>query len=73
MVSRNPRIHTTFEEETAVLLTEMARQEHKSVSCVVKELTIEALEMREDFYLSRLASELDIENVKTFSHDDAWK
>lgn len=73
MVARNPRVNTTFEAETAVLLAEMARQEHKSVSGVVKELTLEALEMREDFYLSKLAAKLDREGVKTFSHDDAWK
>ncbi|MEI6805448.1 MAG: hypothetical protein WCK49_02950 [Myxococcaceae bacterium] len=73
MVARNPRINTTFEEETAVVLAEMARQAHKSVSSVVKELTLEALEMREDFYLSRLANKLDQEGVRTFSHDDAWK
>ncbi len=73
MVARNPRINTTFEEDTALLLTEMARQERKSVSSVVKELTLEALEMREDFYLAKLADKLDKDGAKTFSHDDAWK
>ena len=73
MAARNPRINATFEHETAVVLTELAHQEHKSVSGIVKELTLEALEMREDFYLSKLAEQLDREGVKTFSHENAWK
>lgn len=73
MVARNPRINATFEQETAAVLTQLAQQQHKSVSGIVKELTLEALEMREDFYLSRLAENLDSEGVRTFSHEDAWK
>ena len=29
--------------------------------------------MREDFYLSKVAQELDKEGAKTYSHDEAWK
>jgi hypothetical protein len=39
----------------------------------VRELTLEALEKREDFYLSKLAEKLDQPDVKTYSHDEAWK
>ncbi len=73
MVARNPRINATFEPETAAILTDMAHQEHKSVSGIVKELTLEALELREDLYLSRLAAKLDQEGLKTISHEDAWR
>lgn len=34
---------------------------------------LEALEMREDLFLSKLAEKLDKENAKTHSHDEAWK
>lgn len=27
----------------------------------------------EDFYLSRIAEEVDVEGAKTYSHEDAWK
>lgn len=73
MATKNPRINTTFETATVQLLTYLAHREHKSVSSLVRELTLEALELREDFYLSKLADRLDKEGVKTYSHDEAWK
>ncbi len=73
MATKNPRINVTFEEATASLLSDVAKQEHKSVASLVRELALEALEMREDFYLSKLAEKLDIEGAKTYSHDDVWK
>lgn len=73
MATKNPRINVTFEEVTAGLLSHLANQEHKSVASLVRELTLEALEMREDFYLSKVATKLDNEGAKTYGHDDAWK
>ncbi len=73
MSTKNPRINVTFEEVTVGLLAQLAHQEHKSVSRLVRELALEALEMREDLYLSKVASELDKEGVQIVSHDDAWK
>lgn len=73
MATKNPRINVTFEEPTVGLLSHLAHTEHKSVSSLVRELTLEALEMREDLYLSRVAEELDKEGVETYRHDDAWK
>jgi predicted DNA-binding protein len=72
MAAINPRINVTFEESTAVLFMALAKQEHKSVACVVRELALEALEKREDFYLAQLAEKLDKKNAKTYSHDQAW-
>jgi len=51
----------------------LADQEDKSVARLVRELAIEALERREDFYLSKAADNLDTERAKTFGHDDAWQ
>ncbi len=73
MATKNPRINVTFEETTAGLLATLARQEHKSVARLVRELALEALEMREDFYLSKVAEKLDVKGAQTYSHDDAWK
>ena len=67
------RINVTFEETTVGLLAHLAHQEHKSVSSIVRELSLEALERREDLYLSKLAEKLDQPGAKTYSHDDAWK
>jgi hypothetical protein len=73
MPTKNPRINVTFEETTAGLLVYLAAQENISVASLVRELTLEALEIREDLYLSKIARELDKEEVKTYSHDEAWK
>ena len=72
MATKNPRINVTFEEVTAKLLTHLAHQEHKSIAGLVRELALEALETREDFYLSKVAEKLDKEGEKTYGHDDAW-
>jgi len=73
MTTKNPRINVTFEETTAGFLSMLARQEHKSVASLVRELTLESLERREDFYLSKLAEKIDIKGAKTYSHEEAWK
>jgi len=72
-MSKNPRINVTFEEATAGLLSDLALKEHKSVARLVRELALEALELREDFYLSKMAARIDIDGAKTYSHDEAWK
>ncbi len=73
MTTKNPRINVTFEEPIANLLSHLAGKVHKSVASLVKELALEALEIREDIYLSKIAAELDVNNSKTYSHDEAWK
>ena len=73
MATKNPRINVTFEEATAGLLAEIAHQENKSVASIVKELALEALEMREDLYLSKLAETLDTPDTTTYDHDETWK
>lgn len=73
MATKNPRINVTFDETIAGVLSKLALQEHKSVSCMVRELALEALEMREDLYLSRVAEKVDVAGAKTHSHEDAWK
>ena len=73
MTIKNPRINVTFEKTTAGFITQLAHQEHKSVAAFIRELALEALEQREDFYLSSIAKELDQDDTKIYSHSDAWK
>lgn len=68
---KNPRINVTFEESTAALLADLAESEDKSLSSIARDLTLEALELREDLYLSKIANKLDNVNAKTYSHEDA--
>jgi len=73
MPTKNPRINVTFEESIASVLADLAKQEGKSMSCLVKELILEALERREDMELAAIAQARDTKNVKTISHEEAWK
>ena len=73
MPTKHPRINVTFEEKSAQLLSFLAEQEHKSLSAIVRELALEALELREDLHLSELANKLDKSNTKIYSHEEAWK
>ena len=67
MATKNPRINVTFEQATVGLLSQLAQQQKTSVSSLVKELALEALEMREDLYLSKLAQERDESEAPTLA------
>lgn len=73
MPTQNPRINVTFEVATAGLLADLARQEHKSLSSLAKELIMEALDRREDRVLSAIAEVRDTPKAKRVKHDDVWK
>ncbi len=70
---KSPRINVTFEKSIATILTEIASDAHQSVSSLVRELTLEALERREDLALSQLADARFIPTSKRVKHEDAWK
>lgn len=69
---KNPRVNVTLEDTTVSLLTNMAQTSNKSVACIARELIHEALEIREDIYLSKLAEKLDVEGDKSYTHAEAW-
>lgn len=73
MPTKNPRINVTFEEKTAGLLANLALQEQKSISSLVRELTLEALDLREDYHLSKIAEQRDSTPLSLLSHEDVWK
>ena len=72
MATKNPRINVTFDESVAALLSKLAGHENKSISGLVRELTLEALDRREDYHISQIATKRDDSLNKTFSHDEAW-
>jgi predicted DNA-binding protein len=73
MATKKPRINVTFEQDTVSFLSILACQEHRSISSLIRELALEALEMREDVYLSKIAEKIDVEGKKTHSHENVWK
>lgn len=73
MPTPNPRIHITLDESITLLLTQLAKMQHKSVAGVAKELVLEALARREDIALSALAESRDKPKAKRTKHEDVWK
>ena len=75
MPTIKPRLNVTFDRATVLILSDLAKQEHISVSSLAKELILEALERREDFQLSLLAKlrDKDKKQQKYVRHNDAWK
>ncbi len=75
MLTKNPRINVTFREEIARILSTLAKQEDKSIASVVRDLTLEALDRKEDLYLSEMSYQIEVEdkNKQRFTHDQAWK
>jgi CopG-like RHH_1 or ribbon-helix-helix domain, RHH_5 len=73
MPTDNPRINITLGEDTAKLIAVLAKHEHKSTSGLAKELIVEALERREDMFLSTIAEARDVATAKKIKHSDAWK
>ena len=57
MPTKHRKINVAFKPETIQALTRLSRKRKVSLSRVVQELVEEALELREDIYLSKLAEE----------------
>ena len=70
---KNPRINITVDEPIAVLLSQIAHNEHKSISSLTRDLVMEALDRREDRILSAISEVRDTGNAKTVDHSNAWK
>ena len=58
-VSRQKRINVTFRPSTLHAVNLLAEKEDASLSSITQELVEQALEMREDIYLSRIAEEAE--------------
>ena len=73
MPTKNPRINITTNEKLISDITLIAKQEKKTVSTLAKELIEEALDKREDMYLSRIVNSREAQNNKVIQHAEAWK
>ena len=73
MPTKNQRINITTNENLMSNITLIAKQEKKTVSTLAKELIEEALDKREDMYLSTIANSREIESNKIIQHAKAWK
>jgi hypothetical protein len=72
MPTQNPRINITFEPHWQQLIAGLAKVEGKSISAVAKDLVLEALELREDVELSKIANARKKTGSKRVSHKRAW-
>jgi hypothetical protein len=59
MTTKHRRINVSFKPKTAQALTRISKKNETSLSQAAQELVEEALELREDIYLSRLAEEAE--------------
>lgn len=74
MPTQNQRVNVTLDKGTARIINSLAKKDpNHSASNVVRQLVLEALEMREDMYLSKIADERYHSNQRTVSHEEAWK
>ncbi|MGH2638077.1 MAG: hypothetical protein ACRDF4_02130 [Rhabdochlamydiaceae bacterium] len=74
-ITRQKRINVTFKPSTLQAVNLLAKKEETSLSNITQELVEQALEMREDIYLSRLAEEAEIraKGKPTISAEKVWK
>ncbi len=75
MPTKHRRINVTFKPKTAQALTRLSKKREMSLSHVAQELIEEALELREDIYLSKLADEAEkrAKGKPSVSADKLWK
>jgi predicted DNA-binding protein len=73
MSIKKPRINITCEQETILLLSELAKKQDRSTAGFAKELILKPLEMREDVSLSKLSQIRDLATSTRVTHSNAWK
>jgi len=73
MATKSPRINVTLDKHLVSDLKRMARKKDKSISNLVQEFIMDALDREEDRALSRFADDRDHEKSDLVSHEDAWK
>lgn len=73
MSTKKTRINITCEKEIVNLLTELAKGHDRSTAGFAKDLILEALEMREDIALSKLAEIRELATSTRIAHNSVWK
>lgn len=74
-VTRQKRINVTFKPSTLQAVNMLAKREDTSLSNITQELVEQALEMREDIYLSRIAEDAEIraKGKASIPAEKVWK
>ena len=72
MPTISPRINIVTNTELYNSIRHIAKAEDISLSAVAKELIMEALDKREDRFLSDISNTRDNEGAKTISHKKIW-
>jgi metal-responsive CopG/Arc/MetJ family transcriptional regulator len=74
MPARNPRVNVVLEKPLYDAVGRIAKEEGVSLSTVVRDLVKEAVEIREDIDLARLADarEKTLRRSRALTHKDIW-
>lgn len=69
------RYMVNVDDRLANFLVKSSKKDHKSVSGFILELVNEAIELREDYYLSKLAEEAEkrSEGKPMISAEEVWR
>ena len=75
MPARNPRVNVVLEKPLYDAVGHLAKEEGVSMSTVVRDLVKEAIEIREDIDLGRLAKarEKTLKRSRARAHRNVWK
>lgn len=73
MATKNMRSNITLDKDSADLVKTLAKKKKKSISGMLKELVLDALELEGEISLSKLAAIRNKEGAERVSHEDAWK
>src|SRR3990170_1361391 len=74
MPARNPRVNVVLEKPLYEAVDHLAKEEGISLSTVVRDLVKEAIEIREDIDLGRIAEsrEKSLKRSRALAHKDIW-
>jgi predicted DNA-binding protein len=73
MANENTRIQVRLDAETNEIINLLATKSNRSISATAADLIKEALELQEDYLLSKHGDERLANAKKFYSHEDAWK
>jgi metal-responsive CopG/Arc/MetJ family transcriptional regulator len=74
MPTKNARVNVVMEKPLYTAVSGLAKREGTSMSMVVRDLVKEAIELREDIELVKIAEqrERSLTRTKKLSHKDIW-
>jgi len=75
MPTKNARINVVVEKPLYTLIDEISKERGISKSMLVRDLVIEAIDLREDQALARFADERDksFDKSKALTHEEVWE